>query len=107
MSIVPFPRSFGALAMGALVLGLACHPSPAQQAEAKDIETTILADLKAGDSLEKIETDVAAILGGPLAVDIATIVDDAIAYLLDIGAVPPTSMPHAKTIQARAHVTRK
>lgn len=71
--------------------------TPAQQAEWTKVESTVLADLKAGKTLTQIEDDVAAIvLPGMPSADIVAIVNAAITTLLNYLAIPATNVVAAK-----------
>ena len=62
--------------------------TPAQQAEFTQIENVVLADFKAGKTRIQIEDDVAAIvIPGNAGADVVAILDEAIALLIDSGAL--------------------
>ena len=76
--------------------------TPVQQAAFTQIDNIVLADLKAGKTLPQIEDDVAAIvLPGNASADIVTIVNAAIAMLLNLtGVVPANIVPLATAMQS-------
>lgn len=77
--------------------------SPAEQAIEAKIEQTILNDLATGKTLEQVETDVAVLLVGQPGADIVVIVNDALAFLIDIHAIPANILPQAQTMLAQEH----
>lgn len=98
----------GALAFGVLVtlivlFGPGCTGAAAPVFSA--VEQVVLDDLNAGKTVAQIEVDVARVLGnavadggGGVAVDIVTVVQDAVALLIDAGVVPESVVPYAKTV---------
>jgi hypothetical protein len=80
--------------------------TPAQVAETTQIETTIINDIKAGDTDQQIELDVAAIVipaGQPLVVTdtIVAIVNDVLDELINLNVIPPVLLPSAVAMHAR------
>lgn len=74
--------------------------TPAQDATWVTLEKTVLADVIAGKTRQQIEQDVGMILGGQTGETIATIVDDVLTFLLDIGAIPTPNIQSARTMLA-------
>ena len=92
--------SMGILAIVSLAALIAC--TPAQSAMWAQIEQTVLTDLENGSALSAIEAAVVAI--DPAAASVAglvdTIIQDAIAFLVDSGALPtPASKVRARGLQ--------
>ena len=87
---------------GALLAGC----TPAQTAEWKSAEAVVLADVNAGDSLQKIESDVAAIYIGADSPLVLTIIDDALTLLEDTGAIALADTPHESEIHQLVKVAR-
>lgn len=83
--------------------------TPAQEAILGQIESRVLADLKAGMLPEAIETDIAQLLAGQVGVDVVRIVNDAITLLIDGGFVPANLLPAARSLQTieRAKLTAR
>lgn len=85
--------------------------TPAQQAEATKIENVVLLDLAAGYAtgtpyiqiLDKINTDVGALVAGQVGVDVALIVNEALALLIDTGEIPANQLPSAKAMVVQLH----
>lgn len=69
--------------------------TPAQQALFDQVDNLVLADIRAGDVLNQIETDVAKLVAGQPGADVVMIVDDALALLIDLNAIPPNLIPTA------------
>lgn len=76
------------IAFGAAVTGC----TPAERAEAQTIEQLVLHDIQAGKGEQQIEADIAALLAGQPGVDVVIILNDALAFLIDIGAIPSDLM---------------
>jgi hypothetical protein len=74
--------------------------SPAQQAIEAKVEQVILNDLATGKTLQQVEADVATVLAGQPGADVVIIVNDALAFLIDIGVIPPGILPSAKSMYA-------
>lgn len=97
------------LAVTTSVAAIGC--TPAQQAEATKIENVVLLDLAAGYAtgtpyiqiLDKIDTDVGALVAGQVGVDVALIVNEALALLIDTGEIPANQLPTAKAIVVQLH----
>jgi hypothetical protein len=77
--------------------------TPANQAEATQIENVVLADLAKGDSLEQIEADVATIVAGKPGADVVVIVNDALQLLVDLGLIPANELPQVKIMIVKLH----
>jgi hypothetical protein len=77
--------------------------SPAQMAEADKVEQTVLADIVAGKTLPQIESDVATLVAGQPGADVVVLVDDALTFLVDLGVVPASVLPYAKSLIAAEH----
>jgi uncharacterized protein YcfL len=86
-----------------LALTLASGCTPAQQAEATQIENTVLADLAAGKTLEQIEADVSKLVAGQAGADVVVIVNDALTLLEDLGVIPQGALPQAKVMSTTLH----
>ena len=69
--------------------------TPAQQAEVKSVEQTILHDLSQGKTLEQTELDVATIIAGQPGADAVIVFNDALALVIDAGWVPADLMQEA------------
>ena len=80
--------------------------TPAQQALQQQIEQAILADLAAGKTRTQVIVDVGALLAGQPGADVARIVADAIAFLIDTGVIPPNILPAAKTMLGEIQAER-
>jgi len=104
------------IACVATVAALALTQVGCQQLQADipvldNVETLIVNDLKAGDSLPQIETDVAQLLAGQPGVDVVEVVNAALTLLVDAGVLPSFLVSTAKNmvaaeqakLQARAH----
>jgi|SRR5580658_5623533 hypothetical protein len=75
--------------------------TPAQSATWSQIEATVLADVENGTALSAIESAVIAIdpsLAGVAGL-VDTVIQDAITFLVDSGALPSTAKPHALALQ--------
>lgn len=78
--------------------------TPAQSAVWASVETVVLHDLENGvTSLETIDVDVARALDGQVGVDIATVVNDALTILIDLGVIPAKDLPTARGLLAQSH----
>lgn len=84
----------------------ACKLTPAETAEIKEVETTILADIAAGKSFPQIQEDVARVVAGQPGVDVVVIFDEAISLLIDLGKIPPRFLTQAKLLQRQARSMR-
>ena len=84
------------IAFGAAVTGC----TPAERAEAQTIEQLVLHDIQAGKGEQQIEADIAAQLAGQPGVDVVIILNDALAFLIDIGAIPSDLMGAALNMKA-------
>ena len=87
------PRNF----FPALIVTVVIACTPAQEAVFSTVENTILADLTSHQTLEVIETAVAALL--PDGTDIDLAITTAIDYLHAVGALPPDVFPTALAMQ--------
>lgn len=76
--------------------------TPAQSAEAVQIEQVVLADIEQSKTIVQIELDVTNILVSAgiqkTADEIVVIVNDVLAYLLDLGQLPAMYVPQAETM---------
>jgi hypothetical protein len=76
--------------------------TPAQSAEMVQIEQVILADVESGKPIVQIELDVTNILVGvniqKTADEIVIIVNDVLAYILDLGQLPAMYVPQAESM---------
>jgi hypothetical protein len=81
-----------------LGFGLIACGTPAQQAVEAKVEQTVLADIVAGKTLQQIEADVAQLVAGQPGADAVIITNDILAFLVDIGVIPPNVLPQAKAM---------
>jgi hypothetical protein len=82
-----------------MLLGLipaAC--TPAQQALEAKVEQMILNDLAAGKTATQIEADIGQLVAGQPGADAVVILNDALAFLIDIGVIPPGFIPQAQAM---------
>lgn len=84
------------------IVGMLDSCTPAQSAEAVQVEQVILTDLETGKTIVQIELDVTNILVGAgiqkTADEIVVIVNDVLAYLLDMGQLPAMYVPQAESM---------
>ena len=95
-SMLVYAASAGAVGATIVALSSTTACTPAQQAEFTAVENLVLQDLTAGKSRTQILEDVGQLLGGGVGKDIALIVADALALLIDGGWVPANVLPTAK-----------
>jgi hypothetical protein len=98
-------RAAAAAAVAPVVLGIMvffCGCSPAAQALEQRVEQTVATDLANGVALPQIEQDVAKVLAGQVGVDVVVVVQDAIAFLIDMGIIPASVQPYAHTVLGQA-----
>lgn len=96
----PPPAALRVGLAGAALIGLNASCAPAQQAVEAKVEQVILDDLAAGKTLPQIEADVAQLVAGQPGADAAIIVNDVLAFLIDIGVIPPGILPQARMMLA-------
>jgi hypothetical protein len=84
-----------------IVVGAAATAcTPAQSAILSSVEQTVLNDIVAGKTRIQIELDVASLLAGQPGVDVLTVLNDALAVLIDLGVVPPSFLTQTKAMHA-------
>jgi len=92
-----------ALGVCATMLFAAQGCTPAQQATWSKVESTVLTDVEAGKSLTQLETDVATVVVGKSGAELVIIIDDALTFLEDAGAISLAAKPHAAALHAEIH----
>lgn len=117
--MVPTPRFFGSLGRMKLITALstpilalsltisqpACAPPSPNSPTFTSVEDTILKDIKiVGETVEKIEADVAPFL--PAGSDVVAVVDDALSFLADLGLIPAPNLPAAQAMHAKLSAQR-
>lgn len=62
--------------------------TPAIEAKATQVENLVRSDLAVGKTLQQTELDVARLLDGQVGVDVALVLDNALALLVSLGLIP-------------------
>ena len=79
--------------------------TPATEAKAMQVENLVRSDLAAGKTLQQTELDVARLLTGQPGVDVALVLDDALALLVSLGLIP-SALAEDKVIAQKAATMR-
>lgn len=88
------------LAMFAAVLSIsACKNLSAAFPVLDQVEQEIVTDLQEGMGPTQIEDDIARMLAGQEGVDVVTVVQDAVTFLIDMGIIPSNLLEPAKAIK--------
>lgn len=105
-SVTSKGASVGALAFVTTLAFGASACTPAQTASWQKVPGIVAGDLEKGDTLQQIEDDVATDLVGVAGPELVTIVDDAIAFLIDSGALSIAAQSRAEAMHTSIAAAR-